>query len=140
MTTVQQPPAPGQTAPQDPITDYARHLFLFNEVVKMVVEERLYLDTHRPPTFNTDVHIQVLLDSAMASVHQMSLDRAQTIFTQPPTNAVQHSIRYAAALTIAERLAMQLKIPPGHFAMCFVFEMMKRTRVAAAAPVPSASS
>jgi len=119
---------PITTDPQDIMVDYTRNLFLFYKTLELVVEERIFLENNRPPALATDIHMQVLMDTAMTSVHQMTHGRLQEVFARVATNPVEHSIRYAAGLLVAEKLAGVLNIPPSHFAACFMCQMLKKFR------------
>lgn len=125
-------------APQLDLTDsmaeYARNLFLFQKTVELVVEERIWLENNRPPALANDIQMQVLMDNSMASVHQFTHNRLQETFARTAVNPVQHCVRYAAGLLVAEKLATVLGMPPSHFVMCIMFQMIKKFRPA---PLPT---
>ena len=129
MTSTQPPRGPTDAEAQvsdDPMIAYTQSLYLFSEAVKLAVGERVFMEYNRHPNFSTNVELQILLDSAMASIQRVPFERAQAIFQHSPTTPVEHAARYAAALTVAERLAGVLKIPPSCLGTCIMTETIKK--------------
>ena len=127
------PTDPGMQPPQDPMEEYTRNLSLFNDALNVVVDEKLFLETNLPGEC-TPVELQIFLDAGMAAIQRSTAERASYLFYHSPTTLNEHAARYGAALTLAEKLAAMLKIPPGHFASCLMIQTSKKINSSSTSP------